>query len=171
MQWFEWGVGMSGWGKGQRRDPLPFRSTAGAQHSIGTIICIESIYPEVARDMVLNGADVLAVITNDAWFNGTPGPWQHEVIARMRAIETRRSIVRCANSGISAMIRPSGDDDVLTPMQRGALIGTLPTSTAITPFVRIGNVLPIACLILIILAALATRFPALLRNMRLSPTH
>ncbi|CAN5459009.1 apolipoprotein N-acyltransferase [soil metagenome] len=171
MSWFQWGVGISGWGKGQTRDPLPFVTAKGDRHRVGAIICIESIYPEVSIDLVRNGADILSVITNDAWFNGTPGPWQHERIAAMRAIETRRSIVRCANSGITAIIRPNGTSVTLEPMREAALSGVIASNTEITPYVRSGNFLPIAGLILALAAFVLTRIPALLRKLRFSTTH
>lgn len=111
LDWFQWGVGISSWGKGLTRDPLPV-TLARNSHvlHVGTIICIESIYPQVARDMVNNGADVLCVITNDAWYNGTTGPRQHFDIACMRAIEQRRWIMRCANSGVTGFISPHGNN-------------------------------------------------------------
>jgi len=171
MSWFQWGVGISGWGQGQTRDPLPFTTRSGASHAIGPIICIESIYPEVSIDFVRNGADVLSVITNDAWFNGTPGPWQHERIAAMRAIETRRSIVRCANSGITSIIRPDGTSTSLEPMREGALSGTVEARTEVTPYVAYGNVLPVIGLILSLAAVVLTRIPTLLRKLRFSTTH
>lgn len=171
MSWFQWGVGISGWGKGQTRIPLVFRTARGDQHRVGAIICIESIYPEVSNDLVRNGADVLSVITNDAWFNGTPGPWQHERIAAMRAIETRRSIVRCANSGITSIIRPDGSSTTLAPLREGALSGMITANTEITPYVRWGNVLPVIALIITLAAFVLTRIPALLRKLRFSATH
>lgn len=119
MDWFQWGVGISSWGKGQTRVPLPVNiveyapdgtQTPNQVLRVGTIVCIESIYPQVARDMVNNGANVLCVITNDAWYNGTIGPRQHFDIARMRAIEQRRWIMRCANSGVTGFISPNGNN-------------------------------------------------------------
>lgn len=171
MSWFEWGVGISGWGKGQTRYPLPFRTHDGAEHRVGTIICIESIYPEVAIDLVRNGADLLSVITNDAWFNGTPGPWQHEVIARMRAIETRRSIVRCANSGITSIIQPNGTSTTLPPLQQGALVGRVTPRSDQTVYTTIGNAIPILGFVFILAAFITTRFPALLRKLHIPTTH
>ncbi len=73
------------------------------------IICYESIYGEYVTDYVKNGANLLAIMTNDSWWNNTEGHKQLLSYARLRAIETRREIVRAANSGISAHINARGD--------------------------------------------------------------
>ena len=78
-------------------------------HKIGPIICYESVYGEFVTEYVRNGANVLGIITNDAWWGNTQGHKQHLSYARLRAIETRRSIARSANTGISAFINPRGD--------------------------------------------------------------
>ena len=149
MDWFQWGVGISSWGKGPTREPLPV--VVGAKTlRVGTIICIESIYPQVARDMVRNGADVLCVITNDAWYNGTIGPRQHFDIARMRAIEQRRWIMRCANSGVTGFISPNGNNNsgtaVVTAPEQVATVcsGTVKSVKHRTLYNRAGDVVPYA---------------------------
>ena len=73
------------------------------------IICYESIYGEYVTDYVKNGANLLAIMTNDSWWDNTEGHKQLLSYARLRAIETRREIVRAANSGISAHINSRGD--------------------------------------------------------------
>ncbi len=92
---------------GKRLNPIhagPFR--------IGTMICFESIFPEISRLEVKNGANILAVITNDAWFGKTAAPRQHADMAIFRAVETRRWIIRAANTGISRIISPLGEVEV-----------------------------------------------------------
>jgi apolipoprotein N-acyltransferase len=106
--WLRWGVGISGWNKGGGATVLPFVRGNDTLAKIGPVICIESIYPSHVADYARRGANVLAVITNDAWYDGTFGPEQHYCISRMRAVETRRTIVRCGNSGVSGFISPSG---------------------------------------------------------------
>lgn len=164
MQWFEWGVGISSWGKGRERLPMEVRNGCEVKATIGPVICIESIYPDVARDMVNNGADVLAVITNDAWYNGTWGPRQHYDIARMRAIEMRRSVIRCANSGVSGIIDQSGHSILELPeMRRTAAVGTVRLSREKTFYARHGDWLPIICAAVTLLAVLFARFQRFLR--------
>lgn len=74
----------------------------------GVLICFESIFPTLSRETVLEGANFLAVLTNDAWFGRTGAPYQHEIMAIFRAVETRRWVVRAANTGVSSLISPCG---------------------------------------------------------------
>ena len=76
---------------------------------VAPIICYESIYGEFVTDYVKNGANLLAIMTNDSWWGNSEGHKQLLSYARLRAIETRREIVRAANSGISAHINAKGD--------------------------------------------------------------
>ncbi len=69
---------------------------------LGVLICYEAIFPQIARETVRRGAQVLINITNDAWYGDTGGPYQHLEISRWRAIEFRVPLVRAANTGISA---------------------------------------------------------------------
>lgn len=167
MEWIQWGVGISAWGKGRLRDPLPLVINDHERARIGVIICIESIYPETARDLVNNGAEVLCVITNDAWYNGTPGPRQHYDIARMRAIEQRRYVMRCGNSGVSGFIDPAGRSIVEIPvMTSGVCVGDVMPRTDRTVYAMVGDLIPPSGAALTILLWLLTRFPALLRKLR-----
>ena len=75
----------------------------------GVAICYESIYPEVCKQYVDDGAQMLSVITNDGWWGDTPGYRQHFSYSRLRAIELRRDVARCANTGISGFINQRGD--------------------------------------------------------------
>ena len=75
---------------------------------IGTAICYESVYGELVAKFVRNGANVLAVITNDSWWDDSPGHRQHFDMAQLRAVETRRYVLRAANGGFSGVIDPTG---------------------------------------------------------------
>jgi apolipoprotein N-acyltransferase len=76
---------------------------------VGAPICYESIFGELFSEFVRNGAQVMCVITNDAWWGNTSGYKQHFEMSRLRAIETRRYVLRAANTGISAFIDPLGN--------------------------------------------------------------
>ena len=78
-------------------------------HKLGMLICFESTFPYLARQRILEGAGFLIVTTNDAWFGLSAAPMQHFIHAQMRAIETRRALVRVGNNGISGVIYPDGD--------------------------------------------------------------
>ena len=75
---------------------------------VGVFICYEAIVPNLVRRFVAEGAEVLVNVTNDAWFGNSAAPHQHLLMARMRAVENRRYLLRAANSGISAVIDPMG---------------------------------------------------------------
>lgn len=76
---------------------------------IAPVICYESIYGEYVSDYVKKGANVIFIITNDGWWEDTPGYKQHLTYAKLRAIENRRSIARSANTGISCFINQKGE--------------------------------------------------------------
>ncbi|MCG8636764.1 MAG: apolipoprotein N-acyltransferase, partial [Desulfobacterales bacterium] len=77
------------------------RPLAFDDHKTGVLICFEILFPDIAREFVTNGADILTPMTTDAWFGRTSAPAQHFAIAALRAVENRRSVVRAANTGIS----------------------------------------------------------------------
>lgn len=76
--------------------------------SAGVLICFEAIFPDLARTHVKGGANILVNLTNDAWFGMTSAPYQHLCMAVFRAIENRMPVIRAANTGISALIEPTG---------------------------------------------------------------
>ena len=89
---------------------------------IAPIICYESIYGEFVTEYVRKGAQVLAIITNDGWWSDTPGCKHHLLYAGLRAIETRRPVVRAANTGISAFINPMGERTQQTTWWKSATL-------------------------------------------------
>lgn len=84
-------------------NPLPLNG-----HRLGVLVCYEAIFPELAREWVRQGSDLLVNVTNDAWFGDSSAPWQHLAMVRFRAVENRVWVARAANTGISAFVAPSG---------------------------------------------------------------
>ncbi|MEZ4598853.1 MAG: apolipoprotein N-acyltransferase [Syntrophotaleaceae bacterium] len=116
---------------------------------IGVLVCFESIFPELARDYVRQGSDLLVNITNDAWFGRSSAPYQHLAMSRFRAVENRVWVARAANTGISAFISPSGEIVAKSPLfERLALKGQVGLGAQPTIYTRFGDILPILCLIL-----------------------
>jgi len=152
--WFEWGVGISAWGKGAIQQNLKVK-TENESFEIAPIICIESIYPSFVARFTSMGASVLSVITNDAWYDYTPGPEQHYIIASLRAIENRRYLVRVANSGMSGYITPLGNSlQILPQYERAGAVENIPLMNEITLYVRFRDFLPISFLLIIIIAVI-----------------
>ncbi|CAN5464361.1 apolipoprotein N-acyltransferase [soil metagenome] len=81
----------------------------GDSISAAPVICYESIYGDYLAQYVREGANIICIMTNDGWWSDTPGYRQHCQYARLRAIETRRSIARSANTGISCFVDQKGD--------------------------------------------------------------
>ncbi|MDR0438485.1 MAG: apolipoprotein N-acyltransferase [Bacteroidales bacterium] len=125
------------------------------------VICYESIYGDFVAGFVRNGAQFLCIITNDGWWGNTPGHRQHMRYAKLRAIETRRDIARCANTGISAFINQRGDVSQATPYWEEAVIAqNVKANSKITFYVKYGDYIGRISLFLagiLLLAALAFR--------------
>ena len=107
---------------------------------VGPAICYESIFGEFFSEFVRNGAQVMIIITNDGWWGNTAGHRQHYSFAHLRAIETRRSIARSANTGISAFIDQRGDAHQATTYWVPAVIkGTINANDKLTFYVKHGD--------------------------------
>ncbi len=140
---------------------LHVRSGKGTDIPVGCAICYESVYGEYYTEYVRQGAKAMAIITNDAWWGDTPGYRQHLSYASLRAIETRRAIARCANTGISAIISPTGEILQPTPWWEPAVIkGQIPLRDDLTFFVRHGDIIGRICnfIFILLLLALGVRF-------------
>lgn len=107
---------------------------------VGPAICYESIFGEFFAEFVRNGAQIMIIITNDGWWGNTAGHRQHFSFAHLRAIETRRSIARAANTGISAFIDQRGDAHQSTAYWVPAVIkGAVNANDKLTVYVRYGD--------------------------------
>ena len=109
---------------------------------IAPVICYESVYPDYVADYIRNGANLIFIITNDGWWENTPGHRQHLAYAKLRAIETRCEIVRCANTGISCFITPFGEIEQATKYWEKAIITKNVTpNNSKTFFVQFGDLI------------------------------
>jgi len=126
---------------------------------LGTVICYESADPFVFREFLTAGADLMSIITNDAWLGNSPGPYQHLAAGRLRAIEHRVSVARAAQTGISAMILPSGRIAAQLPLgQAGEIVYPAPLGLDRTFYTRHGNVFALSILLIAACGLLAVIF-------------
>ncbi|HEX2863842.1 MAG TPA: apolipoprotein N-acyltransferase [Deinococcales bacterium] len=131
-------LGLSGL-KGETPGGSPVPLSLSGQN-LGVYICYESTFPAVARALVNRGAGVLVNISNDAWFGRGVGAEQHFLMGRVRAIETRRYLLRAGNDGVTAAIDPSGRTLARLPRgARGALIAPYAELRGLTPYTRLGD--------------------------------
>ena len=107
---------------------------------IAPVICFESVFGEYVTDYVKRGADVIFVITNDGWWKNSRGYKQHLLFSQLRAVETRRSIARSANTGTSCFINQRGDVLQATSWWKEAAIpGSINKNEALTFYVKHGD--------------------------------
>jgi apolipoprotein N-acyltransferase len=122
-----------------RGDPGQAPLALDGQH-IGVSICYEDAFGEELIG-VLDRATLLANVSNDAWFGGSVAPHQHLEIARMRALEAGRYLVRVTNTGVTAVIAANGAVEQRIPQfDPGVLEGSVQPRTGLTPYARTGNV-------------------------------
>jgi apolipoprotein N-acyltransferase len=123
---------------------------------LGVLICYESIFPNLSRSVVRDGAEILVNITNDAWYGESSAPYQLLAMAAMRAVETKVPLVRVANTGISAVIEPTGRITEPTPLfTRGTQTAEVYWRPELTLYARIGDVFAIACFALTVTGLVA----------------
>ena len=163
---------------GQRRVPLslirPASHAYGSRTRVTTLapsICFEAIEPGAFNPMVRDGAEVLVNLTDDGWFGDSAAPYQHLHAAALRAVETRRWLVRASNSGISAFIDPTGQIVASLPWgQQGVLTHNVGAAHSLTPYVRFGDWLVPVSLAVVLGAAvrlgLATALFAVVARLR-----
>lgn len=120
--------------------------------SIAPVICYESVYSDYVAEYVRNGANLIFILTNDGWWENTPGHRQHLAYSRLRAIETRREIARCANTGISCFVTPYGEIEQATPYWEQAIITkNMSPNNEQTLFVKFGDIISYTSSVLAIL--------------------
>ena len=131
-------------------------------HMVSTAICYEVVYPDLVRQFVVGGSEMLTTITNDAWFGATSAPYQHFEQASMRAIEEGRYLVRAANTGVSGIVDPYGRVLERTDIfQAAVLVGEARFLRTSTYYSRHGDVIAYASTVvtaLLLLIAVGNRF-------------
>lgn len=138
----------------------------------GAAICYESIFGEFFAEFVNNGAELMFVVTNDGWWGNTSGHRQHVVFARLRAIETRRSIARSANTGISCFVNQRGDIFQKTKYWVPAVIKqNLNANKEITFYTTYGDYIARISAFITVILLLYTIASAVMRKRKLGYNH
>jgi apolipoprotein N-acyltransferase len=143
FDFLRWNVGIGGWQIG--RDTTIF--TEGKTGTrFATLICYESVYPDLVAAFVRKGAEFISIVTIDSWWGKMSGAYQHHQFALLRAVENRRWIARCAVGGISCYIDPYGrtydNTDLFT---QAKLVRTLHRRTDLSLYSEHGDWLGLAC--------------------------
>jgi apolipoprotein N-acyltransferase len=128
---------------------VDFRVVPLQGHPVNALICFEAVFPNLVRQFVRRGSQLILNLTNDGWYGNSAAPYQHLAIARWRAIETRRYLLRAANTGISAVIEPAGVIQTATELQQKAVCaGRFGFIAHQTVYSRYGDVLVFLCAII-----------------------
>jgi apolipoprotein N-acyltransferase len=136
-QFADFGGTTNGYTRNEGRIPLKTKVA-----TIAPSICYESIYGGFMSQYKKNGANIIAIITNDGWWKNTPGHKQHFAYAKLRAIENRTMVVRSANTGISGFISPTGETISSLPYNvNGALSADIYTNNKPTVYNRFPDVI------------------------------
>jgi apolipoprotein N-acyltransferase len=116
---------------------------------VATVICFEGIFPELVREQMRRGAELLVNLSNDAWLGSGPGPEQHLAMVTLRAIENRTWVVRSTTTGVSAVIDPWGRVRLRSPLFAAAVLQAEVVPLAVpTLYKRVGDAFAVACLAL-----------------------
>ncbi|MEN8942172.1 apolipoprotein N-acyltransferase [Acinetobacter baumannii] len=141
-------ISMSGFTRGESdQKPLLIKG-----HALAAAICYEVAYPNLTRRNA-EDSDFLVTVSNDAWFTGTAGPWQHLQMVQMRAKENGRWFIRATNTGVTAFIDQNGHITEQAPIDKEFVLrGDLPAMQGQTLYNRLGDypILGFAILLLVL---------------------
>ncbi|NTW56694.1 MAG: apolipoprotein N-acyltransferase [Chlorobiaceae bacterium] len=155
-------AGLKSWGKGSDTTIMRFNSRRYGKVLTADIICYESIFPGLVSEFVRRGASFLTLVTNDGWYSTSYGPYQHLAIGRLRCIENRRALARCANTGVTVFIDKFGRTISEIPWwQEGSLTAEVPLETSLTIYTLYPDMLPkiaLVCSGILCIAAFGLRF-------------
>jgi len=143
FDFLRWGVGIGGWQIGKDTTIFTERKT-GARFA--TVICYESVYPDLVAAFVRKGAEFISIITIDSWWGRMSGAFQHHQFAILRSVENRRWIARCAVGGISCFIDPYGRTyDNTELFTQATLARTIGRRTELSFYSEHGDWLGLSC--------------------------
>jgi apolipoprotein N-acyltransferase len=126
-----------------------YRIVEIGKHPSNAIICFEAVFPVLVRRFVEEGSQLIVNLTNDGWYGRSAAPYQHLAIARLRAVENRRYLLRATNSGISAVIEPTGNIQAATGLLQEAIgEGNFAFVQEKTFYTRNGDVFVFLCAII-----------------------
>ncbi|OGQ05373.1 MAG: apolipoprotein N-acyltransferase [Deltaproteobacteria bacterium RIFCSPLOWO2_01_44_7] len=118
---------------------------------IGPLICYEDIFPELSRTLVKKGAQLLINLTNDAWYGVTSAPYQHLSYSVLRAVETRRALVRATNTGVTAIVDPTGKVLQAAPLfEQAIILHQVPLLSHQTIYTKLGDWFIWACILFVL---------------------
>jgi len=142
----KWGVGITGWNIGKDTTVFKMYNEYLDTLKVGGLVCYESVDPVFVTAFVQKGAELITVVTNDSWYGKSSGPYQHEEFAMLRAVENRRSVVRCANGGVSCIINAKGEIlDETEMFVRTTLVGEVPIQKEKTFYSENPLIVPVLC--------------------------
>ena len=142
----KWGVGITGWNIGKDTTVFKIKNEKIDTIKVGGLVCYESVDPVFVTAFVQKGAELITVVTNDSWYGKSSGPYQHKDFAMLRAVENRRSVVRCANGGVSCIINAKGKILAETEMfEKTTLVGEIPLQDEKTFYSENPLIVPILC--------------------------
>jgi apolipoprotein N-acyltransferase len=132
------------WVQGKRYTIYRVPLSSGGELAFGAPICFEDAFSDLCRRFVLAGADIWMNLTNDYWSKTISSEYQHFQVARFRAVENRRVLVRSTNGGVTAVVDPKGRVTAMLPLfERRTLAVSVPVSDgALTPYTTLGDWFP-----------------------------
>jgi apolipoprotein N-acyltransferase len=141
----DFGAG-DGISRGREATVFPLHTRQGDEAKVAAAICYEYLYPAEMAELVRNGAQMVALITNEGWFSRTHGEYQMAAFSRLRSIETRRAMARTANTGMTWLVDQYGKVHEQAPWwSEQTLSGKIALSNEISLYVRYTDYFPKTC--------------------------
>jgi apolipoprotein N-acyltransferase len=143
------------WVQGKEYTIFRVPLAAGGELAFGAPICFEDAFSDLCRRFIRDGADLWINMTNDYWSKTVSSEYQHFQVARFRAVENRRVLVRSTNGGVTAVVDPTGRVKAMLPLfERGKLAVSVPVSDGeLTAYTILGDWFPwaLACVLFVLL--------------------